>query len=195
MGRGNVGVSDGGRYSFEDTIMRERVRYIVKDRNIQAIVETGVFQGLSTIVLADMAPVVFAIENEDDYIPGILQNYTNHNVHKKIVLCTGSSPDVLTALRPLLPDNTLYFLDAHWQDYWPLLDEIRSIKKRTGVIVIHDIYVPGHPELGEYVCNGHRLDYDYVRDVLTEWSPTHRIEYNERVDSKSPCGALYCFPE
>ena len=116
---------------------------------------------------------------------------------KGIVLCAGSSPDVLQSLRPLLPDETLYFLDAHWQDYWPVLDEIRSIRPGTGVIILHDIVVPGHPELiVPHIDHTKRiLDYAYVKDALTQWSPTHRVEYNTKSEGTAhPRGVAYIYP-
>lgn len=99
---------------------------------------------------------------------------------------------------PLLPDNTLYFLDAHWEDYLPLPDEIRAIRPGTGIIVIHDFTVPGHPEWDCPVrCNGRDifLSHDYLREVLNEWSPTHVLHYNDRVEGTNFLrGVAYIFP-
>jgi hypothetical protein len=101
----------------------------------------------------------------------------------------------LGALGPALPDETLYFLDAHWQEYWPLLDEIKAIRRETGVIVIHDMKVPGRPELGFDSYGGKALAYEYVREALRLWSPGHRITYNDRTDGCShPRGTGFVFP-
>jgi hypothetical protein len=48
----------------------------------------------------------------------------------------------------------LFFLDAHWYDYWPLLDEIELITSKVPrcVIIIDDFQVPGR---NDYVfCEG-----------------------------------------
>lgn len=181
-------------YSLQDRVMRDRFREIVAARGIRVIVETGVDKGLSTVVLAGMTGTVFAIDNNLLAI-----NEATANLHaagvKNAVLCCGNSPDVLAALMPSLPDETLFFLDAHWQQYWPLRDEIRALRRGKGVIVLHDMVVPGHPELGFDSYGGQPLDYGYVRDVLTDWSPRHRIEYNERAECVNHRGIGYIFPE
>ena len=178
--------------ALDDTVMLARFKEIVAEYRIQAIIETGIHHGLSTVLLSEMAPTVFAIDN---YWQSLMISAVNLTGRKNVVLCAGNSPDVLWALRSVLPDQTLYFLDAHWQDYWPLLDEIKTIKPGTGVIVLHDIVVPSHPELGFDAYKGQPLDYAYVKDVLTQWSPTHRVEYNTKSEGTAhPRGVAYIYP-
>jgi hypothetical protein len=44
-----------------------------------------------------------------------------------------------------LGDRPLFYLDAHWYDYWPLCDEIRLISNHLheAIIIIDDFEVPG----------------------------------------------------
>ncbi len=173
--------------------MQARFREIVAKRGIKVIVETGIDKGLSTVKLAGMAGTVFAVDNNVHCFRELYENLGRAGV-KNVVPVLASSPDALHALRPLLPDETLFFLDAHWQSYWPLLDEIAAIRPGAGVIVMHDVVVPGHPELGSDCYGGQHLNYEYVKEALTRWSPTHRIEYNERADCPMPRGVGYVFP-
>lgn len=174
--------------------MQERFRDIVRVHRVKIIVETGLDKGLSTVTLSKMADLVIGIDNNLNAIATAHENLAKAG-RDNFLLVGGSSPDVLRNLERLLGGySVLYFLDAHWQQYWPLLDEISSIRANTGVIVLHDMEVPGHPELGYDAYGGSKLNYDYVKDALTRWSPTHRIEYNSHADCPIPRGVGYVFP-
>lgn len=184
--------------AMDDDVFRERMRGIIVERGITVVVETGIGKGWSTIALSKMASLVFGIDNDFYYL-----QEANKNIQERccnnVILMAGCSPDVLAVLKPALPDSTLYFLDAHWQRYWPLRDEIKAIRPGAGIIVMHDFEVPGHPELGfdQYpMVNGWQaLNYEYVRKSLTAWSLTHRVEYNERSEgTEFPRGVAYVFP-
>ena len=154
--------------------------------------ETGTNEGKSTVEFCRMVLGVIGIDNNRTCL-----NETGRRLvesgRTNWLLLAGNSPDVLKEIEPSLPDETLYFLDAHWQSYWPILDEIRAIRRGSGVIVMHDFRVPLHPEWGCDSYNGHDLDYDYVKDALSEWSPSHRCEYNEEVEG-SKRGVAFVFP-
>lgn len=181
-------------HGLQDTILEARLCQIVDEHNIKVIIETGVDKGLSTVKFARMVSTVFAVDNCIDCFFHLETNLQKRGV-KNVVPCLGSSPTVLRALAPILPDETLYFLDAHWQDYWPVLDEIKAIRRGTGVIVLHDMQVPGHPEF-PWRFFKHPLNYAYVAEELRKWSPAHRIEYNDACEGcAEPRGVGYVFPK
>lgn len=181
--------------SLDDLVMQAEFRRIIAERGIKVIVETGVHHGLSTVILSKMVPLVFGVENNLNSVYVAANSLRQGGVHNA-VLCAGSSPAVLKALSPVLPEETLYFLDAHWQAYWPLLDEIAALRPGAGVIIIHDFQVPGHPELGFDSYGGRDLNHDYVRSALSQWSPGYRLVYNERTEGcdPHPRGCAYVFP-
>lgn len=180
--------------ALDDTIMHNRIKQIVEECSIKVIVETGIYHGLSTIMLADMVPLVYAVDNNPNNIAISFTNIFNAG-KANIAMCWGNSPNVLTTLMPHLPDETLFILDAHWEAYWPLLDEIDAIHREDGIIVVHDMQVPEHPELGYDAYGGQVLCYDYLKNTLTNWSPSHRIEYNEKSEGTLlPRGVAYIFP-
>lgn len=50
----------------------------------------------------------------------------------------------------------LFFLDAHWHDYWPLVDEIAAISssRSTAIVIVDDFEVPDRPEFSYCVGGG-----------------------------------------
>lgn len=64
-------------------------------------------------------------------------------------------------------DRILYFLDAHWNDYWPLRDEIKQILRLPRfAIVVDDFAVPGHPDFGFETYKEGVCDWKYIKDLF-----------------------------
>lgn len=146
-----------------DTILAETVSALCKKNKITWIIETGTFRGATTRHLATMAERVDTVEvlatNQNLAIEATkdLQNVTHHLGSSDVVL-----EDILKAYnkkgaRP----NLFCFLDAHWQDHNPLLNELAVLAKYNWkpIILIHDFKVPGRPELG----------YDQYGSIVYEW--------------------------
>lgn len=62
------------------------------------------------------------------------------------------------------------------------------------MLVMHDARVPGCPTLGVDKYKGQELDYAYLQDVLTDWSPTHVVEYNDDSAEWPRRGVMYVYP-
>lgn len=180
--------------ALRDSILRARLALIISRLEITTVVETGVDYGGSTYQFSQIAPRVLSIDNDAAKMEIVTRALAEAGVTNVSILCT-NSPD---GLRQLLGDGldasrTLFMLDAHWQSYWPLLDEIRTIPRGQGVIVTHDTVVPGHPELWFDTYDGQALSYEYVRDELTAWSPDHAVEYNDAAEHPR-CGVMFVYP-
>jgi hypothetical protein len=71
-------------------------------------------------------------------------------------------------------NETMFFLDAHWGEYWPLRDEIKVIRQlKRYLIVIDDFMVPGksnpsfpHGDFGFDVYKGRILNWAYIADLF-----------------------------
>ncbi len=188
------GIVPDEAYALQDLVMQRRIQEIVTDYKIKVIVETGIYQGLSTVWFAGLVETVFGIDCDPRCLC-IASNNCERFKRSNVVLCLGNSPLTLKSLLPILPDETLYFLDAHWGSYWPLINELQTIRKGTGVIILHDMKVPWHPELGWDTYDNQPLDYNYVKEVLNEWSRNHVVEYNSETEGTShPRGVGYIFP-
>ena len=198
-----MGYWPGPNYALDDFNLRDRLVEIIKEHGIQVVVETGLNDGQSTLAFCRMDTKygdkisVIGIDHDPQCIEvtkrrlrtdGVL-NYTLYLRH---------SPDCLKELMEYLPDETLFFIDAHWDGECPTLDEIRAITPGKGILVFHDFQVPGHEhDFGwdHMIVNGvyYEMNEAFIRPALFEWSPTYRIEYAKAV-SGSKRGFCFVYP-
>lgn len=147
-----------------DTYICGEFARLVSRWSIKTIVETGTCHGATARLLAGMVPVVHTIELDPKWFlwSAHLDEFRGVTRHR------GSSPDVLAKILPDLTRPVMFYLDAHWKAYWPLLDELRVIAEHSmddAVIVIHDCKVPGR-NFGYDVYDGQELCFDYVASSL-----------------------------
>lgn len=130
-----------------DPFMAERFRELVDAHGIQTIVETGTYLGQTTVALAAMAPAVVTIESNTGYYADA--SYLESLLNVKRI--KGDSPTIIGEILTSLEGPVMLFLDAHWKSPTPTPHELRAVAAsgiKPAVIVVHDVQVPGHPELG-----------------------------------------------
>lgn len=117
----------------------------LKEFKVKVAVETGTLHGWTTAFLSDHVDEVHTIEVRPEPLVKaneLLAGRTNVHIH-----CGNSSKILPSILKPIPSDYPVFFyLDAHWQEYWPLFDELKTIGEFIGqraVIVIDDFKVPG----------------------------------------------------
>jgi predicted O-methyltransferase YrrM len=178
-----------------DGRLRARLAEIIAERGITTVVETGIDRGGSTMLFSEMVLRVIGIDNDPAKVAIVMASLNERGIHNVSIL-QGNSPTVLCELVDgrLDASAALFLLDAHWQTYWPLKDEIRAIPRGQGVLVMHDARVPGCPSLGVDEYDGQELSYEYLKDALTEWSPTHRVEYNDDTAEFPRRGVMFVYP-
>jgi hypothetical protein len=132
-------------FNGDRLIETEILRLVTKHRT-RTIVETGTYLGATTRAFAAMVPKVFTIEIDPDYwqLAGHLDALGN------VRRIQGDSGPILAELLPALEQPALFYLDAHWKEHSPLLDELEAIavSGQRPVIVIHDFLNPEHPDFG-----------------------------------------------
>lgn len=197
--------------ALEDKIIYQEIKNLIDKFNITRVIETGTYLGWSTKVFADLVSMVDTIEVNSEYYKTAkqnLQNFSNVNIH------LGDSVVMLDQLINQNETNLLVFLDAHWAEHWPILQELNVLKNKNSkpVICIHDFFVPGgnkirnakgdlvdDPEsegskFGYDIYQNIPLDYEYIKDSLYEIFPEgFSYHYNseiERVDS----GLIFIYP-
>jgi hypothetical protein len=146
-----------------------------RDRfKIDAVVETGTCLGSSTLWFADHFRYVSTMETHEPF----------HNVAKARPRNPLSSVDFILGsshmwLLPAMRQATnmdssktiLVFLDAHWEKFCPLMEELAAIREsgQKPVIMIHDFKVPGHPELGfDCMPDGRPFELEMIAEALDQ---------------------------
>jgi hypothetical protein len=165
-----------------DAVYRRLVLGLLEAFPFTSFVETGTSRGYSTELVAMTYPKlpVFTAEVLDETYQTskfALGRYPN------VVQLLGSSDEVVAKLigERKIGELPLFYLDAHWEAYWPLLAEMRHIagaRLRT-CMVIDDFEVPGQPQF-EYDTYppaggspGGNCNLDYMLPALDEANVYH----------------------
>ena len=144
-----------------DTFMKSEFERLIAKHKIDLIIETGTFKGGTTNQLRKMVKEVITIEINSEYFAEAKKNISDLT---NVIMIHGSSPEVLDTILPAQSEkNIMLFLDGHWLDNCPLLEELRIIAEHgiKPVIAIHDFYVPG-TNFGYDSYNGQRFDFAYI---------------------------------
>lgn len=185
-----------------DSFAKEKMKQIITDNNIQMVIETGTYLGSTTKHFAEWVKQVYTIEvleKHYDLANKALRDTPN------VTQYLGNSPEVLNKLfsEDIFEefDEPLFiFLDAHWGDYNPLLDELDTIAKwkwnLTPIIAIHDFKVPDHPELGFDSYKGQDYEWEWIKEKIIQiyGEGGFRIEYNSEATGAMR-GLIYIFPD
>jgi predicted O-methyltransferase YrrM len=142
----------GKIYYFNGQKNRARVFHALNTEvQFENYVETGTFLGMTTDFLARTAGErgarVYSCEIDDRHFGiasrtvGMLQN---------VQLYRGNSVDFLQSLSSTLSRALNFvYLDAHWNDYLPLRDELLILEKwQNTVVMIDDFKVPSDERFG-----------------------------------------------
>ena len=128
------------------TARLEATREIFYKCQIKLIIETGTFRGTTTEWLAGLGAPVISIELHSpsyEFAKRRLARFAN------VSLKRGNSVDVLRSVLPQCDPAvpTFIYLDAHWENYLPLREEIDLIcaHLRNFIILIDDFQVPDDP--------------------------------------------------
>lgn len=172
-----------------DSYIAQEVEKLVKQFNVSLIVETGTYLGNTTKRLSELAKVISIEVNEEHYNKA----KANINGNENINLYKGNSVKVLDMLLPVVGfQNILFFLDAHWEDYCPLVDEIKTIAKYNikPVICIHDFKVPGKP-FGYDTYKGQAYEWDWIKPYVEAiYGNNYKYYYNEKAEGAKR-GVIY----
>jgi len=151
-----------GDFEFSDKLIE-----LIKRYDLKWVIETGTSNGNSTRQLATMFSQVYTIElNRAQYevTTPFLKQFPNTTAY-----CGHSGKMLSQLLQDLkLTGNGAFYLDAHWYNDWPLLDELKAISnsnvKGHSLIIIDDMDIPGIVEGDKY---GNRvLNLEYVKEDL-----------------------------
>lgn len=209
---------------FKDEIAYKKYVWFTDKFKTDTLIETGTFWGESSIVFSKFHTNVITCEINDFNIKKAIINFKRNGFseesisytktynlkvfkfvksNKNIWLIKGSSELVLESiflgeLNYNFETPFTFFLDAHWDLYWPLIDELRLIgdfKLSDSKIIIHDFKVPGFDDWGYDSYQNQDLDYDYVNGYLFRINPFYLPFFPDKVcSSQHGRGILYAIP-
>jgi len=180
-----------------DSFIHDELKALCSKFKVHTIIETGTFLGATTKRLAELAETVFTIENQKESYDSAQKN--NEGI-ENITYWLGNSAELLPKLldHHQLNDGLLFFLDAHWYDYCPLLDELKAIydRKITPVIFIHDFKVPDRPDLGFDSYKGQDFEFGYIKKAIEAiyGADGYDFHYNTDADGAKR-GVIYIYPK
>ncbi len=196
--------------ALEDRYAKLEITKLIEKFSIKRIIETGTYKGWSTKEFATICDKIDTIEINSTYIQeayDFLKEVKNVNIHE------GSSPEVMRNIIKEGEENLLIFLDAHWENYWPVKDELNVIieKNIRPVICIHDFFVPGGnifvdkygrrinskdgSKFGYDQYNGVALDLNYISEELNKLYPEgFEYHYSTQV-SEVDSGLIFIYPK
>lgn len=153
---------DAGPFGFDIHFALE-IEYLVNAYGCDAIIETGTNFGDTaeylakqypnlSVITCETNPMYFAVARER------LRKYANVEVS----FC---SSEIVVKQAQGRFQCPLYYLDAHWDAYWPLADELSNIE--TGVVCVGDFFIGSAATQAQVLYgfdsyNGIINDKDYV---------------------------------
>ena len=183
-----------------DTFIKGELEKLVKKFGVKTIVETGTYKGHTTVEFAKLVSKVFTIEINDHYYQMAQKEFVGKN---NIVSIRGSSP---TAMLNIIKGHhgdfekpSLFYLDAHWYKYNPLLDELKILatqKMKQCLIAIHDFKVPNKDFGFDKFSNGTAYTYEFIQKSVENIYGVGKFEYhyNEQADGAKR-GIIFIYPK
>lgn len=159
-------------------------------------IETGTYKGETTETLSKYFDKVYSIEINKEFAEKAKERFINNS---KIEIINGNSSDVLKEIIPKIINSDKYiffYLDAHWNDYWPILDELKLIDKYLygkAIIWIDDFKVP-YRNFGYDRYSNVELSNDFIKSSLANdyiYIYNHKVEHYPNPYS---AGKLFLYP-
>jgi hypothetical protein len=177
--RCSFNVSDGGGPFGFDIHHALEIDYLVRKYNIETIVETGTNMGDTAEYLAKNYSKIKIITTETNtdffkFSRKRLFKYAN-------VITLNESSEKVVFVENGEKENTLYYFDAHWENYWPLKDEIKNVLR--GVICV-----------GDFNINHYSFGYDLYNDVICDEKLVRESEFTGKIYTNNPFCSKYEFP-
>ena len=160
---------EGGPFGFDIHHALE-INFLIEKYQVDCIVETGTNSGDTTEYLCKSYPniTVVSCETNNDYFSFA---YNRLKDFKNLFLFNESSEITVKNINKHF-QTPLFYFDAHWNDYWPLADEISNVEK--GIVCVGDFKNPfafsNDPEVvyGYDGYNGIDCDFNFIRHSVGE---------------------------
>jgi len=166
-----------------DIVVQKMVYKVIKDNDIEYVIETGTHVGHSTKFFSGIAKNVITTEIKEewlnqakDYLKGLIN----------IKFCLGDSATILKEeLSKLGNDKVFLFLDAHFNNDLALDRELQAIAESNVVpyIMIHDFKVPSREDLDYDGWDGKEYSLENLEHLIKDIYPEgYHFYYNDESD-------------
>jgi hypothetical protein len=167
---------------------RKIISEILTSINFDYIVETGTEYGFSTAYFSTFNKKIFSIEKSKPLFylaKKKLENFKNINL---ILNDSKNIEEILNKHKIDRENKVFFYLDAHSENDYPLLDELKFITSFYGnnLILIDDFQVPGDDGYGFDSFNGKKLNLNLISNSLIG----ENYIYFPKVSSKIETGRL-----
>lgn len=185
-----------GKPFAEDTYIEKAFLKFKEKYGIVNAIETGTHIGATFIWLYNNFDNVYTCEIEETYYQIACslifgREHENEIFYKEIinppemgemVIKNIDTVNFIKEICPKLTGESIFFLDAHWQSYCPLLDELKAISEtniKPAVIAIHD-FKTDHPDiLGYDTYNNQPYNLDWIKPSIDNiYGDNWSFEYN-----------------
>lgn len=166
-------------------MINDVARHVIERFDVDLFVETGLYEGETIGVVRGWFPdlPILSLEIDVERIVAAEARWPD------VVYVPGSSElnlQKLTKFGLFWHRLPFFYLDAHWNEYCPLLDELRAILKlRRAIVAIDDFDVPRQPESNPYCFFGEgrmwTLDKDLLRELVGH--VTGRVYYPKQLNA------------
>jgi predicted O-methyltransferase YrrM len=134
-----------------DVVYQELVGGLIRSLDISLFVETGTNMGDSSRYVASLNTEIRVATcdiNPEFVAKARRRLWRVHNVECSCISSEFFLKGIVSDLQgQIVP---MFFLDAHWETYWPLPDELQVISSncQRAVIIVDDFEIPGRREFG-----------------------------------------------
>ena len=138
----------------------------------ETIVETGTEYGFTTKFFSQFSNKIISIEKSNAIYTIARKNLASE---KNIQLILNDSKNLEKILKKdklniNKNENTFFYLDAHSDDDYPLIDEIQYILKNfnNSIILIDDFQIPDDSGYGYDSYRGRKLNLDFIKKLFSK---------------------------
>lgn len=161
---------------------------------INRFIETGIHKGETLEIVnnwyKELSPTtipeyhIYEVDINEDYCKKAIE-FIGNDPHVSIT-CMSSEKYLAELVKQFTTeDRVLFYLDAHWLEYWPLRDEISEVLKLKNAIFLVDDYKVPFAMFGSW-DRWHNSDTgtEYIKDLIVERTNNIYITINPNKDGR-----------
>lgn len=180
----------------QDTFIQEEFKKLKEKFGLNIAIETGTCYGYTSEFLSTLFKEVRTVEINEEFLT--IAKANRLSALKNVKCNLGSSSNLMSNLLKGCGDDTMVFLDAHWQNHCPLKEELQAIAD-TGiepVIAIHDFKVPNRPDLGYDSIGKQPFTFEWLKNDFDDIYGEDNYDYYYNSEATAvKRGIIYITPK